>query len=85
MRPNDIMRIVRVFAIAAIFAPVWADAATGPNDLRDLRVGMKVPALPNTGYGGFSCGGDQSVKLPDWQAYRTCPVAPDGSRTVSFR
>jgi hypothetical protein len=77
--------MLRVFTIAAVLVPACAAAAAGPSDLRDLRVGMAVSALPTSGYGGFACFGDQSIKLPDWQAYRTCPAAADGSRTVSFR
>nr|WP_294523930.1 hypothetical protein [uncultured Rhodopila sp.] len=70
---------------AAIVLPLCAAAAAQQNDLREFRVGMPVSALPQSGYGSFSCANDPSQKIEDWRDYKTCPAASDGLRAVSFR
>jgi hypothetical protein len=79
------MSVARAAMIAVVLLPVRAGAATAPNDLRDLRLGTPVKALPTKGYGGFACAADPSIKLADWSAYQTCPTSADGTRTIEFR
>lgn len=62
--------------------------AAGPaqqNDLREFRVGMPVSALPQSGYGSFTCANDPARKIEDWHDYKACPAASDGLRAVGFR
>lgn len=59
--------------------------AAEQNDLREFRVGMPVPELPETGYRDFACAADPARALSDWREFRQCPAEPDGSRAVTFR
>lgn len=76
------MTIHRVALTLALLVPT---AAHAQNDLREFRIGMTVADLPQSGYGGFTCAGEPSKTLPGWQAYQSCPAAPDGTHAVSFR
>ncbi len=78
------MSVMRIVLMAALLLPFCA-AAEEQNDLRQFRVGMPVSALPASGYGGFACAADPAKTLSDWRDYRSCPVAADGLRAVSFR
>jgi hypothetical protein len=74
-----------VAGVAVMLALCAAGAPAQQNDLRELRVGMPVSALPQTGYGAFACASDPSRKIADWRDYMACPAAADGLRAVSFR
>ncbi len=78
------MNIIRICLAAALLLPAAAIAA-GQNDLREFRVGMPVSALPQSGYGAFTCAADPSRELPNWTAFQSCPAAPDGTHAISFR
>lgn len=54
------------------------------NDLRDIRIGLAVTALPSTGYVDFSCASDAKIKPSGWSAWRDCPAGPDGLRALRF-
>jgi hypothetical protein len=85
MGGNDGMKLTcAVAVIAASLVPACAVAAT-QNDLRDIRIGMLVSALPRSGYGGFACEADPQHQLSGWEAYQTCPASADGTYAVSFR
>jgi hypothetical protein len=63
--------------------PASAEDFSG-NDLRDIRIGMPVTELPSTGYAGFSCPTEATVKVSDWSGWRDCPVGSDGLRALRF-
>ena len=76
-------------ALAAAAVPTAAGAAEDPEagDLRDIRVGTEVEALPGEGYTGFRCGaggGDPGREIAGWAAFQTCPPNPDGLHEVAF-
>ncbi len=77
------MRFILAALFMALVLPTGAVAEQ--NDLREFRVGMPVSALPQTGYGGFSCTEDPQRKLATWADYRSCPQSADGMRSVNFR
>ncbi len=53
-------------------------------DLRDVKVGMAVGDLPNTGYVGFVCKGDPKATLSGWSDWRSCPANQDGLHAIRF-
>lgn len=78
---------IRIFAaalgVSLAQAPLPATAAQ--NDLREFRIGMSVSALPEEGYGNFTCAGaGEPVSLDAWAAYTRCPADADGLREVAF-
>jgi hypothetical protein len=84
------MNFTSVFVVGMLLGSVGAvmapQAVAAPqNDLREIRIGMPVSALPSSGYGGFACEADPSKKLLAWDGYQSCPSSADGTRAVSFR
>lgn len=74
----------RGFAALALGALFLSGAARAEeNDLRDLRVGMRVDELPAAGYTGFAC--ETGPALGSWQDYRRCTPDAAGLRAVRFR
>jgi hypothetical protein len=69
--------------LALISQPAVAQGAPG-NDLRDIRVGMQVTALPDAGYVGFACASDASHKLPGWSGWHDCPADAEGFHAIHF-
>jgi hypothetical protein len=62
-----------------------AVAQSGPgNDLRDIRIGKQVTALPNAGYVGFACASDARHKLSGWAGWHDCPANTEGLHAVRF-
>jgi hypothetical protein len=77
----------------SIAACVLAGLLLGPgaagveeeNDLRDLRIGMSIDAIPAEEYVDLTCAAASAQKLERWADYRRCPADPPGLRAVSFR
>lgn len=62
-------------------------AESANNDLRDFRIGMSASALPEMGYGNFTCAGAGStepVTLDSWSGFARCPADAEGLHEVSF-
>ena len=53
-------------------------------DLRDLRVGMSIAAIPAGEYIDLSCVGNDQT-LVGWSDFRKCPRDSTGLRSVGFR
>lgn len=56
-------------------------------DLRDLRVGSEVKALPERGYTDFRCGpgaGEVARELAGWADFHQCPPDAAGLHEVAF-
>ena len=54
-------------------------------DLRDLRVGMSIAAIPAGEYIDLSCVGTHDQTLVGWSDFRKCPRDSTGLRSVGFR
>ena len=54
-------------------------------DLRDLRVGMSIAAIPAGEYIDLSCVGTHDQTLVGWSDFRKCPRDAMGLRSVGFR
>ena len=54
-------------------------------DLRDLRVGMSIAAIPAGEYIDLSCVGTHDQTLVGWSDFRECPRDAMGLRSVGFR
>ena len=54
-------------------------------DLRDLRVGMSIAAIPASEYVDLSCVGTHDQTLVGWSDFRKCPRDSTGLRSVGFR
>ena len=54
-------------------------------DLRDLRVGMSIDAIPAAEYIDLSCVGTHDQTLVGWSDFRKCPQRRDGITLRSFR
>jgi hypothetical protein len=79
------LRLALAAALAVTFAlPVAVGHAAEQTDLRDLRVGMKVSAIPAGEYVDLICAAEPARKLDDWSGYRACPAEPSGERAVGF-
>ncbi|WP_407175863.1 hypothetical protein [Bradyrhizobium sp. STM 3562] len=70
-------------AVVLTLRPATAEDFSG-NDLRDIRIGMAVTDLPDTGYTDFACATDASRKLSAWSDWRSCPVGTDQLRALRF-
>lgn len=56
-------------------------------DLRDLKVGMSVDALPVERYVNFACGGgggEPGAAIAGWNDFAQCPAGQDGLHEVAF-
>lgn len=74
----------RVFAALGFGALLLCGAARAEeNDLRGLRVGMRLDELPAAGYTGFAC--ENGPALQGWGDYRRCTPDAAGLRAVRFR
>jgi hypothetical protein len=86
MQESDDVTIFRSVMTAAIVLPLCAAGAPSEqNDLREFRVGMPVSALPESGYGSFTCADDAAQNLKDWRDYKLCPATREAFHAVSFR
>jgi len=54
-------------------------------DLRDLRVGMSIAAIPAGEYIDLSCVGMHDQTLVGWSDFRKCPRDSTGLRSLGFR
>jgi hypothetical protein len=72
------------FALLLTVLPGAAAEGFSGNDLRDIRIGGRVTELPSSGYAGFSCPAEPTVKVTDWSGWRDCPAGPDGLRALRF-
>jgi hypothetical protein len=55
------------------------------DDLRDLRVGMPVSAIPADEYIDLSCAGTNNQTIDGWSDFRKCPKTAAGLYSVGFR
>ena len=72
------------FFVAARIAAA-APAASQPEDLRDLRVGMSIGEIPADEYTHLACAGAPGHALGGWNEFASCPADPDGLHSVVFR
>jgi hypothetical protein len=56
----------------------------GGNDLRDIRLGMAVNELAESGYVDFYCATDPRHVLTGWKDWRDCPAGASGARAIRF-
>jgi hypothetical protein len=60
------------------------------DDVRDIKIGGKVAALPAEGYVDFSCPADANAKPSadnkpaSWSAWHDCPAGSDGLHALRF-
>jgi hypothetical protein len=54
------------------------------DDLRDLRVGMPISAIPPDEYVDLSCAGTNDQTIGGWSDFRKCPKTTAGLYAVSF-
>ena len=57
----------------------------GDLDLRDLRVGMSIVAIPAGEYVDLTCVETHDQTLAGWSDFRECPRDSSGLRSVGFR
>ncbi len=72
-----------LLAIAFSGSFARAEEFTG-NDLRDIRIGMAVTDLPESGYVNFACASAPERTLPAWKQWSDCPAGADGTHAVRF-
>jgi len=70
-------------AVALAHSPARTEEFGG-NDLRDIRLGMAVTELPESGYVDFSCAADPKRTLSGWKAWRDCAADANGTRSIRF-
>ena len=71
--------------LAAILLCAGIVRAQEGGDLRDLRVGMSIAAIPAGEYVDLSCVGTHDQTLVGWSDFRKCPRDSTGLRSVGFR
>ncbi|MCA1452969.1 hypothetical protein I6F35_07005 [Bradyrhizobium sp. BRP22] len=52
--------------------------------MRDIRLGMAVTELPDSGYVDFYCATDPRHTLTGWKDWRDCPPGTSGARAIRF-
>jgi hypothetical protein len=57
----------------------------GDLDLRDLRVGMSIAAIPPGEYVDLTCVETHDQTLAEWSDFHKCPRDSSGLRSVGFR
>src|SRR5882757_1082619 len=70
-------------AVALANSPARAEEFSG-NDLRDIRLGMAVTELEETGYVDFACTADPKHALAGWTNWRDCAADASGTRAIQF-
>ena len=55
------------------------------DDLRDLRVGMSISAIPPDEYVDLSCAGTNKQTIDGWSDFRKCPKTAAGLYAVGLR
>jgi hypothetical protein len=70
--------------IVALHVAVGVAWAEDDGDLRDLRVGMAVGAIPAGEYVDLACAASPERKLTGFDQFGDCPADPDGQRAVTF-
>lgn len=60
----------------------WAQES---GDLRDLRVGMPISAIPADEYVDLSCVGTNNQTIGGWSDFRKCPKTAAGFYAIGFR
>src|SRR5882757_4119116 len=69
--------------VALANSPAWAEEFSG-NDLRDIRLGMAVTELQESGYVDFACAADPKHALAGWTNWRDCAADAGGTRAIRF-
>ncbi len=54
-------------------------------DLRDLRIGMSINAIPTDEYTDLRCAGKTDQTIVGWSDFRKCPPDAMGLRSIGFR
>ena len=70
-------------AVALAHSPARTEEFGG-NDLRDIRLGMAVTELAESGYVDFSCAADLKRTLSGWKDWRNCAADANGTRSIRF-
>ena len=70
-------------AVALAHSPARTEEFGG-NDLRDIRLGMAVTELAESGYVDFSCAADPKRTLSGWKDWRDCAADANGTRSIRF-
>ena len=86
MRRDTAQRVAALGLLVSLGAQAAVDPAQG--DVRDLTVGMRVDALPTTGYVRFACGNDggkPGASLNGWSNYNQCPANEADLYEVTFQ
>lgn len=78
-----------IFALASgVLLSLAAGTATAGaqpgNDLRDIRIGMAVSALPAAGYVNFACANEQGHGIAAWSDWSKCPSDQEGLHAIRF-
>ena len=71
-----------LFLILCCYSIAWGQES---DDLRDLRVGMSISAIPPDEYLDLSCAGTNSQTIGGWSDFRKCPKTAAGLYSVGFR
>ena len=69
--------------IALANSPARTEEFSG-NDLRDIRLGMAVAELPESGYVDFACAADPKHTLAGWTNWHDCAADANGMRAIRF-
>jgi hypothetical protein len=72
-----------VLAVGLANSPGRTEEFSG-NDLRDIRLGMAVADLPESGYVDFACAADPKHMLAGWANWRDCPADANATRAIRF-
>jgi hypothetical protein len=80
MLPRSLAHILFLVLFCASFA-----SAQESGDLRDLRVGMSISAIPPSEYLDLSCAGTNNRTIDGWSDFRNCPKTAAGLYSISFR
>jgi hypothetical protein len=82
--PRGFVAVGFLLLLMQTVVPLSVARGSGPTDLRDIRVGMTLKDLPDTGYTNFSCPADPAQKLSGWESWKQCPAGADGMHAVRF-
>jgi hypothetical protein len=75
--------VLAVLAVTLANSPARTEEFSG-NDLRDIRLGMAVADLQESGYVDFACAADPKHTLAGWANWRDCPADANGTRAIRF-
>lgn len=84
-------RLAGLTAAALLLSQVVTPAAPAAradefqgNDLRDIRIGMRIADLPKEGYVDFVCAADSKHTLSGWASWKECPADAAAQHAIRF-